>query len=143
MALNPTFADARNNLGVALADLNRVEEAEEHLREAVKIRPEHGETHRNLGIIQLMAGKFKDGWAEYEWRWRCNFPDPHAKTCPRWDGSPLAGRTLLLYAEQGLGDSLQFIRYAQVIQESGRHVWSLNVRRCSSRCSVVCRASMS
>jgi tetratricopeptide (TPR) repeat protein len=117
--LKPDYADARNNLGVALADLNDVEGAETQLKEAVKIRPEHGETHRNLGIIQLMAGKFKEGWEEYEWRWRCNFPDPHAKTCPRWDGTPLAERTLLLYPEQGLGDTLQFIRFAQVVKQMG------------------------
>jgi tetratricopeptide (TPR) repeat protein len=117
--LKPDYADARNNLGVALADLNSVEEAEHHLKEAVKLRPEHGETHRNLAIIQLMGGKFSEGWTEYEWRWRCNFPDPHAKTCPRWDGSPLEGRTLLLYPEQGLGDTLQFIRYAAVVKEQG------------------------
>ena len=118
---DPDCADAQNNLGIALADLNCLEEAEFHLKEAIRVRPEHAETHRNLGITQLMAGKFEDGWAEYEWRRRM-VTEPHGTLCPRWDGSPLAGRTLLVYSEQGLGDVFQFVRYAAVAQQAGGKV---------------------
>jgi tetratricopeptide (TPR) repeat protein len=121
LLVDPDCGDAHNNLGVALADFNSLEEAEFHLKEALRVRPEHAETHRNLGIIQLMAGKFEEGWAEYEWRRRM-MTEPHDALCPRWDGSSLAGRTLLLYSEQGLGDVLQFIRYAAVAQKAGGKV---------------------
>ena len=69
----------------------------------------------------LLAGDFKQGWPEYEWRWRTkqmrrfrpSFPQP------LWDGSSLSGKTILLYAEQGLGDTLQFVRYAPLVKQQG------------------------
>jgi hypothetical protein len=66
--------------------------------------------------MQLAVGNFKDGWREYEWRWLCpDFPRP-ASIQPRWDGKPLKGRRLLVVAEQGLGDTLQFIRYVPMLE---------------------------
>src|SRR5207248_10831400 len=71
----------------------------------------------NAAHLRLQRGDFEKGWAEYEWRWQ--HPDllSRAFAQPRWDGSALAGRTILLYAEQGLGDTLQFVRYAQRSEE--------------------------
>src|SRR5207248_7533069 len=76
--------------------------------------------------IWLLRGDFEKGWAEYEWRWQLpEFPyaPPRAFVQERrWDGSPLAGRTILLYAEQGLGDTIQFVRYARLAKEQGATV---------------------
>src|SRR5437660_2350851 len=61
---------------------------------------------------------------EYEWRWKCKkewSPPPFRQ--PRWDGSPLQGRTILLHTEQGLGDTLHFIRYAPLVKQQGGTVW--------------------
>lgn len=71
----------------------------------------------NLGMTLLMFGEMQEGWREFSWRSsRLSFPQPE------WDGAPLAGKTILLYAEQGLGDSIQFIRYVPMIKELGGHV---------------------
>src|SRR5208282_4724194 len=72
--------------------------------------------------VSLVQGDFVQGWREYEWRWRKpGFARP-ALPRPLWDGSPLAGRTLFLYAEQGLGDTLHLVRYAPLIKGDGGRV---------------------
>ncbi len=90
------------------------------------MRPaDYGKARKNLGMVLLLSGDLKQGWAEYEWRWQCpDFQKEHqiAFSRPRWDGADLQGRRILLYAEQGFGDVIQFIRYATVVRERGGRV---------------------
>jgi predicted O-linked N-acetylglucosamine transferase (SPINDLY family) len=117
---NPDFAEAHTNLGAALAGLGRLDAALSCYRQALRLKPDCGETHKNLALIQLSQGDFEHGWAEYEWRWQCKSAiSRRSFREPPWDGSPLAGRTILLHVEQGLGDTLQFIRYARLVKERG------------------------
>ena len=71
--------------------------------------PTHAEAHFNLGVARLLRGDFAGGWPQYEWRLRCPGVEPRQFDMPAWDGADLAGRTLLLHDEQGLGDSIQFL----------------------------------
>jgi tetratricopeptide (TPR) repeat protein len=118
----PDFAEAHNNLGNALYAQGRWAEAEAAFREALRRRPDHADAHTNLGILLIFQGRFAEGWAEYEWRWRSAGRTQRTFHRPAWDGSPLAGRTILLYTEQGLGDTLHFIRYATVLKRQGATV---------------------
>ncbi len=81
-----------------------------------------GAVHMNFALACLQRGEFARGWAEYEWRFRCREHPILAQGMPLWDGSPLDGRRILLWAEQGLGDTLQFVRYAPAVVERGGHV---------------------
>jgi tetratricopeptide (TPR) repeat protein len=120
--VQPDSADAHNNLGLLLADLGRVEEALGCYERAVALRPEFPEVHKNRSLTWLLLGNFAQGWAEYEWRWRCKELPARPFREPEWDGRPFHGRTLLLHAEQGLGDSLQFLRYLPFIKQRGGKV---------------------
>jgi Tfp pilus assembly protein PilF len=122
--LNPKDADSYNNLGAALQESGRIPEAEEALRTCLIIKPDHPDAHWNRGLALLSMGRWREGWMEYEWRQHLredvgqkrNFPQPV------WKGSPLEGRTLLVICEQGLGDTIQFIRYVPMLVERGAKV---------------------
>ncbi len=117
---SPSHADARNNLANALMDLGRPREARAVYEEVLKLRPEHRDARWNLGIAELLLGDFEAGWQDFEARLR-NVSSP-CQPEDHWDGSPLRGRRILLSAEQGLGDTLQFVRYVPLVKERGGFV---------------------
>jgi len=123
LLLAPDYPSGWVNLGGSLLALNRFEEASDAERRALELDPECVDAHWNLALALLTTGDYQQGWREYEWRLRDRAAFP--ATCagrPMWDGSPLAGRTLLLRAEQGFGDALQFFRYATLLARGGARV---------------------
>ncbi|AFY64842.1 glycosyl transferase family 9 [Geitlerinema sp. PCC 7407] len=122
LELDPNNAEALNNLGVALKRTGDVAGAIAHHRQALALRPDYVEGHHNLGIALLTAGQLREGFAEYEWRWQLRDWPPRPFEVPRWQGEDLQGKTLLLHAEQGLGDTIQFLRYAQIFKARGARV---------------------
>ncbi len=134
-ALGVDEARVCNNLALALAELGRLEEAETICREALIATPSYPEASVNLGMILLMRGKLAEAWPWYEARWRVPpllaLDQLPAET--RWTGAqPVEGKTILLLAEQGFGDTLQFCRYAPLVARLGARV-ILAVPRALSR----------
>jgi len=119
LAKNPAYSDAHLNLGTALLEDGRPSEAEAAFRSAVSLRPDDAEAHTNLGFTLLLLGRYAEGWDEYEWRWRARkaFSPRAAFTTPRWDGCSAPGQTILCHAEQGLGDTIQFLRYVPIAHQ--------------------------
>ncbi len=108
------------NRGTVLRNLMRLEEAEAALRRAIALAPDHAAAHASLGINCLLAGRDTEGFALYERRH--DLTPPRADPAPRWQGQPLAGRTLLVHAEGGFGDTLQFCRFLPQAAQGGRVV---------------------
>ena len=121
LALNPDYVDAYNNVGAMLKDMERLDEAEDWLQQAVARSPDSADLHWNLALVQLMRGDWDNGWREYEWRWRMPTFTPFVRDfgCPSWQGEDLAGKTVLVSAEQGFGDAIEFCRLAPLLKARG------------------------
>ncbi len=125
IALEPQFADAYSNLGAALVDLKRFDEAIAAYERATAIDPEHADAHWNLALCRLLLGDFARGWVGYEWRWKQEQVARYKRSYlqPLWLGNEsVAGNTVFLYAEQGLGSIVQFCRYASRVAALGAKV---------------------
>ena len=110
------------NLGVALRGVGKIQEAEACFVEALAKSPESNEARYNLATTWLQTGRLQDGWKPYEARWHQPTMPPRPFRQPRWDGQPLGEQTLLLHAEQGFGDTLQFCRYVPLAAQRARIV---------------------
>ena len=106
LMLDPEYAKAYHNLGVALANRGMVNKAVSNYQNSLMLKPDYAETHKNLGIVYLLSKDFDKGWKEYEWRLLAD--KNRVFSGVRWDGSYLNGKTLLIHAEQGVGDEIMF-----------------------------------
>jgi tetratricopeptide (TPR) repeat protein len=125
IAIKPDYAEAYYNRGNALKELKRLDEALASYDRAIAIKPDYAEAYWNKSLALLLTGLFSQGWELYEWRWkRDTFESPKRNfSQPLWLGAEdLAGKTILLHAEQGLGDTIQFCRYAKLVKALGARV---------------------
>lgn len=120
LAIRPDLPDTYNNLGNAYLAKLETAAAMAAYDHALFLKPDHQDAHWNRSLLLLLLGDFARGWPEYEWRW-LRFPDQRrVLTQPMWDGFDLTGKTILLHAEQGVGDAIQFVRLAPLVAERSR-----------------------
>ncbi len=122
IASQSNMADAYNNMGNAHYHLGQYDSAGKAFDKSLSIEPENAEVRWNRSLLLLIQGDFKNGWREYEWRWRRKSKQPKSYHQPPWNGGEAPGKTILLHCEQGLGDAIQFVRYASHAAERGARV---------------------
>jgi tetratricopeptide (TPR) repeat protein len=122
LALRPDFAEAHNNLGNTLRSRGLVDEARRSYEQALELDAGSIEARWNRGLVALLQGDFAAGWRDYEIRFQRKRNTPRSFSQPLWRGEPLKGATILLHAEQGLGDTIQFLRYVPLVLAAGGKV---------------------
>jgi tetratricopeptide (TPR) repeat protein len=124
IALAPRLAVGHFNRAAALRDLHRIDEAVTSFETARSLEPDDPRTNANLGGLKLLLGRFEGAWDLYEWRSKMpGAPKLHRYPQPRWQGGEdIRGMTLFLYLDQGLGDTIQFSRYAKLAEQRGARV---------------------
>ncbi|HVA48469.1 MAG TPA: tetratricopeptide repeat protein [Pirellulales bacterium] len=122
LRLRPDLASAHLSMGFILSELGRRSEALACCEKALELQPDMPDARKNRSLVLLLEGKLAEGWAEYEWRWKCPELPERPFPQPLWDGTPLDGKTIMLHAEQGFGDTLHFVRYARLVRERGGRV---------------------
>ncbi len=122
LRLDGDSADTHCQLGIALTQQRHFAQGLHHFGRAIQLRPDFAEAHMHRSLNRLQTGDFERGWTDYEWRWKCKEFNPRNFEQPRWQGEPLEGKRILLHTEQGFGDTFQFVRYAQLLKESGARV---------------------
>lgn len=125
IAIRPAYAEVYINRGVALKSLGQFDAAIASYDKALSLKPNNTEGHWNKSILNLLRGNFFQGWEDYEWRWKrdLSLPKNNGLSQSLWLGKEsLKDKVILLHSEQGLGDTLQFCRYAKLVSDLGARV---------------------
>ncbi len=128
LAVGPELAQTHMNVGHVYKWQGRDKEAISAYQRAVKTDRNYADGHLALGMLLLRNGYFREGWKHYEWRWKSDQLPPRGLKTPQWTGEDLTKKTILIYAEQGLGDTIQFARYAR------------SLARCFPSCKIIFEA---
>ncbi len=122
LELEPAHARAHYNRANIFHELRRFDEAIEAYARAAELAPDDADIHWNESLTRLLRGDFTEGWKKYEWRLKRLRHDHRNFSAPLWRGEPVARKTILVHAEQGYGDTLQFVRYVSLLAEMGASV---------------------
>jgi len=126
IAANPRIPEAHHNRAFSLFYMNHTEEALKSCDKAIALNPGYADAYLNKSYFLLSLGRYEEGWKLYEWRWKANDLGRIATQIsqkPLWLGdASIAGKTILLHAEQGFGDTIQFCRYVPMVAALGANV---------------------
>lgn len=121
VAMDPQMAASHMNRGYTLMKLGRLEEAEAAILKSLELDPQLALAHWNLAFVRLLMGRMREAWPGFHWRWQVREAKVGYRPFdqPAWRGESFAGKTLLVWAEQGFGDSIQFVRYLPMVKAQG------------------------